>query len=1347
MANSFSQQLKAKSTQQQQGRLTRTQRQVVEQERQKQQRFEQLRSQAQAISENVFVEKDVTEKYYEYVPKSYLDRKGNITRDWQRMSEKNKRNIIKNTSARDLVSFERTRTYKDPFTFEEYKTEYSKLNPELQQFFTSPQEITSTEKAKITAKIDVWKAQIEERKQKIAEYEANWSSKSKSYREKHRESYREKIRKYNDDIEEYQDRISELESKSGEIEKGYKAEDLIEYAYSKADYRRSRQEARKSAEKQFQEDLASGKLDQTIEQLNKFRGIGKSGLTYKEYSTAVERYNKEVEYKQGLQKFAERVGGFENLPEWAQERLSPEAYRSLKLEKAGASTITLSGEQKPVQTPSVISEYKPTTQEEELQKRFLETQRTNALSKISFVAKDVLSRLGINFDKTETSAPKIETETKITISPTGESGTAIIETKPTELSQTYMNEIWKLTDKSNKEAQERFENYQKKIDALETTEITPEKISEIKSEEQSLFSQNMKKYQQDFQDVYSQKLEDVSKSKTLSSLKAVPFGIGTWAGEKWYGLVEKEKKFKGTVEIPTEQERNKRYFERYKLFKLFGVETPVSKYLGITKGIDIAGELTNINQFTEGIYYGTKRAIVENRYTFGAKAIGTAGLVAGGTVLATYSGGVASVGSSKLFLTASKILQGVYGASVGARVIIPDYSAYDRGLVLGEIAGKELIPMAVGGFVGSKIGKEGVMLYEKYKTFKAKPEYISATKRVRMEVLKGEENFPTADQSRHLSEFEKSKFSLLTDEKGGKLKVTRKFRVVDEDLGTTTTPTTREQYNPRKIFDMKPTYETSPTSTPFDIDFERGIITFNKARGYTRVQKLEILRSYFGNKYSLKLGGNVFSLTKYVPKEAFNKLGLSVGSHATPSGRFADVGEQMITRAGTSELPAQYFSSEDSLYFALGKSQSYSLYGGSVFTPSAKPYIERITATGFKEVPKGFKPKYTKAEVIAILKEKVPEYPLKWITRSKGSYWKEASYFLEKGRITDLIVIGRKSEIEAGLLFGSVAERTAQRPFYTRVANKDFYQSLEKVNRMGNVEYISRVQKFEWKDIISPSTLKVKLWQRFAPSQEQFLINLRGRSIGSFAPMRKIGAVVPIERYTLIPPTTLEKQTYFAELDEIVGKLRKTTTPKVTVPTRTIDADLTAKIRNIQISSIKKYTTTSFLYSEPSALMTSFKGVTSKSQKYYPTSSYSYSLKSAISSLLSSAPSSKIASSKSQSYGSSLTSSPFDSYYSGGSYSPISYKSTPSVTTPKIPLFKMQNLKKKIKGKQRITPEIYGLLPDFTARAIGLSPQEFNIKDVNKAVRKLQTGFEIRTGGRIKGITEKNLMKEVMLKL
>jgi hypothetical protein len=86
----------------------------------------------------------------------------------------------------------------------------------------------------------------------------------------------------------------------------------------------------------------------------------------------------------------------------------------------------------------------------------------------------------------------------------------------------------------------------------------------------------------------------------------------------------------------------------------------------------------------------------------------------------------------------------------------------------------------------------------------------------------------------------------------------------------------------------------------------------------------------------------------------------------------------------------------------------------------------------------------------------------------------------------------------------------------------------------------------------------------------------------------------------------------------------------------------------------------------------------------------------------------------------------------------INILKTPTFRPPKTPfvlpaLFedkqKKAKLKKKLKKKGAFA---VGLLPDFTARSIGLGSPEFSMKDIEKELLSIKTGGEIRTGGRIK---------------
>ena len=74
--------------------------------------------------------------------------------------------------------------------------------------------------------------------------------------------------------------------------------------------------------------------------------------------------------------------------------------------------------------------------------------------------------------------------------------------------------------------------------------------------------------------------------------------------------------------------------------------------------------------------------------------------------------------------------------------------------------------------------------------------------------------------------------------------------------------------------------------------------------------------------------------------------------------------------------------------------------------------------------------------------------------------------------------------------------------------------------------------------------------------------------------------------------------------------------------------------------------------------------------------------------------------------------------------------------------------KVKAKVKQRKFPEMFGLFPSFTARALGISPIKFkSVKDAMREINRIKTPFEIGQGGRManyKPVDEKSLMMGIM---
>ena len=488
---------------------------------------------------------------------------------------------------------------------------------------------------------------------------------------------------------------------------------------------------------------------------------------------------------------------------------------------------------------------------------------------------------------------------------------------------------------------------------------------------------------------------------------------------------------------------------------------------------------------------------------------------------------------------------------------------------------------------------------------------------------------------------------------------------------------------------------------------------------------------------------------------------LHLGVHATPSGRFPDI---FRVSAGTSELPFQYFGSEASLHFALGKGSSSSLYGGSIFGAKApRPFVEIVRARRITAIPKSYKPKLTKQQVIDHLKLTAPDYPLTYITRAKGSYYRETAYLIERGRTAELIAPLRKSEIESGLVYDTVTQKLNLKPYYTRVAKPDFYKALDKITRKGMTEYVSKVKVVELKDILKPKMLLEKSWSRVVPRINAQGDIVFGRKIGQFKPMKK-GRLVPIERYQAIPDSMLISEMKVVEVKDLLkdmnilkwnkkaqlgGVIQRN---KRRVGVKSINLEnkrLKTKIKELidmptEYSSSGGLKGSSITYGEQyGAMLLSLPKSSRKSIKTSFKSSHSpssSSLKSSIKSLLygSSVGSSSKSVSSSMSSISRAISSSLSASLSWGSGSPsasFSGSYSPNISTTKTPappliLFGKKKPKKKSRKKKGIYEELY--IPDFTARALGLGAVSISEAQARKQLKKLITGLEIRRAVKVR---------------
>lgn len=431
-----------------------------------------------------------------------------------------------------------------------------------------------------------------------------------------------------------------------------------------------------------------------------------------------------------------------------------------------------------------------------------------------------------------------------------------------------------------------------------------------------------------------------------------------------------------------------------------------------------------------------------------------------------------------------------------------------------------------------------------------------------------------------------------------------------------------------------------------------------------------------------------------------------IGTHAT-SQRISFTGKKVTLGTEGREINAISLSNKrwSENFFDLFKKQSYSLYSGQAIPTGSLPAGLRVEMQRIKKIPFKYKPKLKIGELSKILGSEI-----------NPKYFRQTAYLYEKGTFGTGYVAGLKPEVEAYLKGKGLLKKTAKPSYYTQIAKQSFYQKLEGISRKGFKEYVFRVKKFS---IVSPNT---------------WIDKILGKGAGRFKPMKR-GRVVPLSRWEALPTgdKNLAKQIRNllaskprAEVVDILKQKQVTDVSKAVSSSSEktpfkISASYPASY-TIQLSSLLRYSK-----------------IRSPSISYGK--SYKYSAPSSLKSTISSILSGKrygISSAKSYIKESYLSKSPY-SYLYEKPYKPIKYY------YPKLQ--KGEKLKEKIIRKYKPTPEIMGLFPDFTARALGLEPEEVSLKNVIKKIGKIQTGFETRIGARIKGfknIQEKNLLKGIM---
>jgi len=303
---SFSQQRQATASQQEQGRITRTQRIAQEQEQKKAKyQYDMWSAEAERLRSEIFIDKPIQETYQEEVVDS-RGRKSIVTK---------------------------TRTITDPFTFEEYTQEYGKLDPNIKQFFASPESITAEQESKkqvqrtaLQTTIQQASERLARAKQKLAEfieYERNYNySDNSERRERQKKSNRERERDLELDVYQYQDQIQEAQGNSGKIEQGALANDIWNYAEDKADYDRNRRESKDKAKDKFNQSIKTGEI-KTADLLKLGFKEGEK-VDYNKFVGAVDKYNKNIAYNNQILAWRDKVG-YDKLPDYAKAIVNKDA--------------------------------------------------------------------------------------------------------------------------------------------------------------------------------------------------------------------------------------------------------------------------------------------------------------------------------------------------------------------------------------------------------------------------------------------------------------------------------------------------------------------------------------------------------------------------------------------------------------------------------------------------------------------------------------------------------------------------------------------------------------------------------------------------------------------------------------------------------------------------------------------------------------------------------------------------------------------------------------------------------------------------------------------------------------
>jgi hypothetical protein len=1317
MASTFGSQLAEQQAQQQQGRTTRTQRkQVFEQQEKSKYRFEQARKEAERLKTEEFIEKDVTTEYQEQYISEYRPRQFSA-KEWDRMKGSTKEYWIKVMNSGYGIDYNikkgrvvphsyatrtASKTEKDPFTMEDYKFEYSKLSPDVQQFFVSPDEISAqqeqqktVERENISSKLITWQNKIETIQQNKRDYEQWWSNQSSKYRhdQRNKERYKERLKDYELDLDEYRAMTNYLSGEKAKVEEGYSARDLINYAEDKADYDRRRWEAKDKAIGEFNKSLSQGSLDADLVKL----GLNKEKLTYNQFVSAVDKYNKDVSYTNQLKQWAGKVG-YDKLPAYAQEKINPSAlewqkkYPTEKLvfdkvgnvvgvtsNQFGGKTYTLEDYDKKV---GEFNEYN--TQLEENYKKQQENIATaqsflkekGFAEEVSFTPpkQSVLSKTWSGIKSLYLASPfgaslsVAETEQKEI---TALREQRVIDTFKPQLTVTGfqfpaykfftlpMAKSWEVMqyqrdlDYKAKEGEKLFkqlEDYSSQVSPeikpyIETEGLRILREKGIQMQEQ-IDRKNVDKYG-NVQETTTIKLTDPAFERKISQ------NMLEWERER-----EKEKATQNKIEKGIGIELSKEDAE----FMFLTNQLSVEKYNRVKNQRGTANTFNTLTkqeekEIEEYLFLSNEKNNYKgiNGVTFGKVALGT------------------RIASLK-FLETYGLLKGVQFGVKGA-VALYKYaglpSKFYKSIELAE--GTARVPRDFSALkTTAGVGLTGLYAFEKFQQYQT----YSKT-----------------------SEYGKEVFWLETAGELGAIEYTT-------GIGQKTFNKARNRI---ENWNLK-TVKQADLSMK---DFERS----NKLLGYKEKVymeryeglKLSNPKSWLQKVQGYQKGQFTGRSYKFLPDElqAYYQYGGDVAIYPKGTKFKLLSATPRIPTTPTKIIKAEAFPYEDPSthmnWFMKRNVAEYPVPKKSKLPISPKEKAFGYSATGEEWASTEFEPttiKYTdKAGVIRTIKtEGAIQYVSgKGVSGGFLRIFKRGAYSQGVGKVATKPII-YADYIEKAKLNKAIKEirgiDSAGRELKAYIYQKKALANELNIGGMkreveGTIEITSRIP------IRKSFAIKLEGWK--VPIEEQAFGKIQDFSPNELkAIIKEMGSIKQLEGISL--SSLPSKVSSYAGGYSVISYSKPSSAKERSSKTSEVLKSIISKISRIS-SGVSRTSKVSGIstsrISKLSELIKRSSGFEISRQSYLSTS---------------------------------------DIPNPARSFKPS------SIVTEKI---REQRSRRKLK----LTPEIAGLLPDFTARAIGLSPKEMSVKQALKEMQKIQTGFEVRTGGRIKGykpIDEKSLLKGMM---